>query len=189
MKRLPVQTPAMARRFLLSVLALTALAWPAGVAAQSVSASVLSIGDGDTIRVRQGGRALTVRLACIDAPELSQRPGGARAKAALQALVPPGSSVSLKVQTTDRYGRTVAEVFRQSDPQPVNQTLVRQGDAFVYGRYLQQCDGLAYNAAERAARSQQLGVWGQGASDGSGLGENFLRPWDYRTCKRNKSCS
>jgi endonuclease YncB( thermonuclease family) len=25
---------------------------------------VLSIGDGDTIRVRQGGRAITVRLAC-----------------------------------------------------------------------------------------------------------------------------
>ena len=34
----------------------------------------LSIGDGDTIRVRQGGRAISVRLACIDAPEMAQSP-------------------------------------------------------------------------------------------------------------------
>jgi micrococcal nuclease len=59
-----MQTPAMASKALLVVAALTALAWPAGVTAQSVTATVLSIGDGDTIRVRQGGRAITVRLAC-----------------------------------------------------------------------------------------------------------------------------
>jgi endonuclease YncB( thermonuclease family) len=61
----------MARRFLLGVLALAALAWPTGLAAQGVS-TILSIGDGDTIRVRQAGKALTVRLACIDAPETAQ---------------------------------------------------------------------------------------------------------------------
>ena len=49
---LPVQTPAMARRFQLVVVALAALAWPAEVVAQGVKATVLSIGDGDTIRVR-----------------------------------------------------------------------------------------------------------------------------------------
>jgi len=42
MKRVPVQTPAMAKQFLLGVLALAALAWPADVAAQSVKAPVLS---------------------------------------------------------------------------------------------------------------------------------------------------
>ena len=72
MKRLPVQTPAMARKFLLGVLALAALAWPSEVVAQGVKATVLSIGDGDTIRVRQAGKALTVRLACIDAPETAK---------------------------------------------------------------------------------------------------------------------
>ena len=61
MKRLPVQTPAMARKFLLGVVALAALAWPGCVVAQGVKATVLSIGDGDTIRVRQAGKALTVR--------------------------------------------------------------------------------------------------------------------------------
>ena len=150
---------------------------------------VLSVGDGDTLTVLDGGHKRVVRLACIDAPELSQGAAGARAKAALQTLAPPGSSVTLKVQTTDRYGRTVAEVFRSGAPLPVNQVLVRQGYAFVYGKYLQQCDGLAYGEAERAARSHQLGVWGPGLGDGSGLSEGLVRPWDYRACKRNKTCS
>jgi len=33
------------------------------------AASVLSIGDGDTITVTEGNRRAKVRLACIDAPE------------------------------------------------------------------------------------------------------------------------
>jgi endonuclease YncB( thermonuclease family) len=82
----------------------------------------------------------------------------------------------------------VAEVFRSGDPKPVNEVLVRQGSAFVYGKYLQQCDGLAYSKAERTARSLHLGVWGQGLSDGSGRDESLARPWDYRACKRNKTC-
>jgi endonuclease YncB( thermonuclease family) len=74
MELLPVQTPAMASKALLVVAALTALAWPTGVAGQGITATVLSIGDGDTIRVRQAGKALTVMLACIDAPETASRP-------------------------------------------------------------------------------------------------------------------
>ena len=162
---------------------------PAAAQGMETPPIVLSVGDGDTLTVLDGGHKRVVRLACIDAPELSQGAAGARAKAALQTLAPPGSSVTLKVQTTDRYGRTVAEVFRSGAPLPVNQALVRQGHAFVYWTYLQQCDGLAYGEAERAARSHQLGVWGPGLGDGSGLGEGLVRPWDYRACKRNKTCS
>ena len=39
--------------------------------AQTRTATVLSIGDGDTLRVREGNRTVNVRLACIDAPESS----------------------------------------------------------------------------------------------------------------------
>ena len=42
------------------------------------AATVVSVGDGDTIRVSEGSRRLTIRLACIDAPETSQRPWGPR---------------------------------------------------------------------------------------------------------------
>ena len=48
---------------------LVSLHMPMASQAQTGRATVLSIGDGDTIRVRQAGKALTVRLACIDAPE------------------------------------------------------------------------------------------------------------------------
>ena len=37
--------------------------------AQNELPQVLSVGDGDTLRVKQGGKTITVRLGCIDAPE------------------------------------------------------------------------------------------------------------------------
>ena len=81
-------------------------------AAQTIRATVLSIGDGDTMRVREGNRTVNVRLACIDAPESSQAPFGAQARQQLQALAPVGSSVELRIKATDRYGRSVAELTR-----------------------------------------------------------------------------
>ena len=38
------------------------------------AATVLSVGDGDTITVANGAQKIRVRLACIDAPETSQTP-------------------------------------------------------------------------------------------------------------------
>jgi endonuclease YncB( thermonuclease family) len=76
--------------------------------AQTRTATVLSIGDGDTLRVREGSHTINVRLACIDAPETSQAPHGASARTQLQALAPVGSTVALRIQTTDRYGILVS---------------------------------------------------------------------------------
>jgi len=157
---------------LLLVLALPAAAAPAP------NERVLSIGDGDTITVRHGNDApIRVRLACIDAPEMAQQPAGPAARRALQQLLPLGSPVVLAVQTTDRYGRTVAEVFRAGDSTPVNQTLVQEGYAFVYGRYLQQCDQASYTSAEAAAAAAKRGIWGP-------LGQGLIKPWDYRANRR-----
>ena len=64
----------MSRILLPQLLLLLGLSAPWGVTAQPRQATVLSTGDGDTIRVRQGERTITVRLACIDAPEMAQRP-------------------------------------------------------------------------------------------------------------------
>ena len=72
---------------------------------------VLSIADGDTVTVNEAGARLKVRLACIDAPELSQTPYGQASRQALQALLPLGSQVTLRIKATDRYGRTVAELL------------------------------------------------------------------------------
>lgn len=134
------------------------------------TATVVSVGDGDTIRVREGGRLLTIRLACIDAPEMGQRPSGTIAREALERLAPVGSEVVLQIQTTDRYGRSVAEVFRGEEN--VNLALVRQGAAFAYPEYLNQCHALSYLSAESQAQYQRAGVW---ATPGG-----LTRPWEWR---------
>jgi hypothetical protein len=48
--------------------------------AASYPATLLSVGDGDTLRVQAGGRAITIRLACIDAPETAQSPWGQQSR-------------------------------------------------------------------------------------------------------------
>jgi endonuclease YncB( thermonuclease family) len=174
MKRLPVQTPAMARNFLLGVVALAALAWHGCVVAQGVKATVLSIGDGDTIRVRQAGKALTVRLACIDAPETAQSPYGQQARTYLQQRLPIGREVSLNIKTTDRYGRTVAEVFSVVN---INLALVEDGQAFAYRQYLSGCDAKAYLEAEERASRARLGVWE--------VPGGITRPWDFSRARRS----
>jgi endonuclease YncB( thermonuclease family) len=58
--------------------------------------------------------------------------------------------VTLKVQTIDRYRRTVAEMFSDIN---IGLAMVEDGQAFAYRKYLGQCDAQEYLAAEsRASR-------------------------------------
>jgi endonuclease YncB( thermonuclease family) len=164
----------MASKALLVVAALTALAWPAEVVAQGVSATVLSIGDGDTIRVRQSGRAVTVRLACIDAPETAQGTYGQQARNYLQQRLPLGREVSLEVKTTDRYGRTVAEVISEIN---INLAIVEDGQAFAYRQYLSGCNAKEFLDAEYRASRRRFGVWQ--------VEGGITRPWDFRRGRRS----
>ena len=141
------------------------------------AASVLSVGDGDTITVIEGSRRIKVRLACIDAPETSQSPYGIEARRTLQDLLPIGSSVSLRTKATDRYGRNVAEILKGSTN--INQYLVSSGNAFVYWQYIRGCDRQTYSELENDARLRGVGVW-----DVPG---GIQRPWDYRRIRRGGS--
>ncbi|MEB3202921.1 MAG: thermonuclease family protein [Synechococcus sp.] len=116
------------------------------------------------------GLRVTIRLACIDAPETAQKPWGMEARTALQALTPIGSTVNLRGLMKDRYGRTVAEVVRGGSN--INLALVREGRAFVYRQYLSGCDRSAYLGAEGQAEKSRRGVW---SVPGGGT-----RPWDWR---------
>jgi len=166
----------MARTFLLGVAALAAVVWPGDSAGQGIRAIVLSIGDGDTIRVRQGGQAITVRLACIDAPEAAQSPYGQQARLYLQQRLPIGREVVLDVKTTDRYGRTVAEVFSSVN---INLALVEDGQAFAYRQYLSGCNAKDYLDAELRAGRRRFGVWQ--------VRGGITRPWDFRRGRRSAS--
>lgn len=140
------------------------------------AAIVLSVGDGDTLLLQEAGRQMTVRLACIDAPELAQAPEGEQARALLLKLAPPGTTLRLRTQTTDRYGRTVAELLR--DGRNLNLQLVRRGQAFAYRQYLRRCDAAAYLGAERAAATDRLGVWARPGG--------LERPWEFRKLQRER---
>jgi endonuclease YncB( thermonuclease family) len=61
-------------------LAPLSLAFSPACAGPGTPVTVVSVGDGDTIRVRMNGQLTTVRLACIDAPETAQRPDGRQAR-------------------------------------------------------------------------------------------------------------
>ena len=163
----------MALRWLPLLLVLAALLPGAG-SAQALKGEVLSIGDGDTIRVRQGGRAITVRLACIDAPETAQRPYGQQARSYLQRRLPVGREVNLDVKTTDRYGRSVAEVISDIN---INLAMVEDGQAFAYRQYLGGCDAKEYLDAEYRASRRRYGVWQ--------VPGGITRPWDFRRGRRS----
>ena len=135
---------------------------------------MVSIGDGDTIRVRQAGKVLTVRLVCIDAPETAQTPYGQQARTYLQQRLPISREISLNVKTTDRYGRTVAEVISEIN---INLVLVEDGQAFAYRQYLRGCDAKDYLAAEDRASRARLGVWQ--------MPGGITRPWDFRRARRS----
>jgi len=154
----------------LSVSAPLAAGTPAGAApVASYRATVLSVGDGDTLRVQAGARAITIRLACIDAPETAQSPWGEQSRAYLMQRLPRGRVVNIQPHTTDRYGRTVAEVISDLN---INLVMVEDGQAFAYRRYLSGCDAKEYLDAESRASRHRYGVWQvQGG---------ITRPLDFR---------
>ena len=94
--------------------------------------------DGDTCTTKNGEK---IRLACIDAPEIkgtnSEPIKAKQSKEFLNNLF-LNKKVFIKRITTDRYGRTVAELF--IDDINIQKLLVNKGYAKVYERYSYQCD-------------------------------------------------
>ncbi|MCK7576393.1 MAG: thermonuclease family protein [Chromatiales bacterium] len=129
---------------------------------------VEKISDGDTMNLRCGTQLVKVRLYCIDAPEMAQKPWGARSREHLQSITTP--TVRLLKIDQDQYGRTVGEIYTtDADPRLLNLEMVKAGQAAVYEQY---CDSPRYSSAEREARAAKLGIW-------SRRGEH-QQPWDYR---------
>jgi micrococcal nuclease len=131
-------------------------------------AVVVSVTDGDTIRVRVGGGASEpVRLTGIDTPETKDPRTvvecfGAQASAQTAALLPPGTAVRLErdVELRDRYDRRLAYVWRVRDGLFVNAALVRDGFAAPY-RYppdVKYAD--LFSTLGRQAREAGVGLWG-----------------------------
>ena len=94
--------------------------------------------DGDTCTTVKGEK---IRLACIDTPELKGRNANPipakEAKKFLNDLV-AYQEVSIKRITNDRYGRTVAELFKGEEN--IQELLVKKGFGIIYKKYASQCE-------------------------------------------------
>jgi micrococcal nuclease len=164
-------------RFLVLAAAIALVSPTPASAKTNQTGTILSTGDGDTVRVQVNGKPITVRMACIDAPESTQA-GGKESATRLSQFLPKNQSVQLRVVEIDRYGRTVAEIFKGG--QSVNLQMVQEGRAVVYRQYLSNCANTQtrYLKAETKAKQRKLAFWSQA---------NPVMPWDFRAGKRGTS--
>lgn len=160
------------RSKLLAASLLIALASPLALAAD-ISCKVVGVSDGDTFTcLAAGNKQVKVRMAEIDTPE-SKQPYGTKSKQALSDLV-FGKQVTLKVQDTDRYGRTVARAYVGSAD--VNAQLVSQGAAWVYRQYSKDKSLIPL---EDQARAAKRGLWALPESE-------RMPPWEWRKAGRDQ---
>lgn len=152
---------------LVAVLVFTVIA-PAS--AQPITARVVGVHDGDTITVLTPEKhRIKIRLAEIDAPELSQ-PYGKRAKQLLSLMV-FGKDVFITPLTIDKYGRTVGRVYQGN--RDINLAMVQTGAAWAYRKHLTEP---AFLEAEAEARKAGVGVWGLRP-------DQITPPWEWRRPK------
>lgn len=121
--------------------------------AEDVSGVVSKVHDGDTLKVKLAdGRSVSVRLAQIDAPELSQ-PYGKESRDTLRNVC-FGRTASVDVETVDRYGRLVGNVVCNGVDANIHQ--VSTGMAWVYVAFPHSRHTLEI---ELASREMRKGLW------------------------------
>jgi len=157
---------------------LTTLLFSSSAVANPVTALVVGITDGDTLTINAQNQNITIRLACIDAPETKQ-PGGRNAATFLSQLAPVGSSITVVPVARDQYGRVVGVVFGKDNRGGnvnVNVKLVENGHAVVYQQYLINCPSSRQDLvrAEASAKQRRQNFWNQA---------NPCMPWDFRQGK------
>jgi micrococcal nuclease len=135
--------------------------------AVEANATVERAVDGDTLVVDTDGVSEKVRLIGINTPESVDRNRpvmcfGKEASTHMADLLPPGTAVRLvrDVEPRDRYDRLLAYVYRASDGEFVNLTMVTDGYAQQYTFPPNVAHTEQFGDAERRARASRLGLWG-----------------------------
>lgn len=149
------------------ILALLLLLCATAACAETFTAQVIAVLDGDTVLVLHGNQKTSVRLAGIDAPEKSQAFGTA-SRDALAALV-LRKDVRITTQTVDDYGRVVA--LLEAGKLNVNKEQLRLGMAWEYSRYHADKSLVALQSEAQHAR---LGLWALA---------HPVPPWEYRKAR------
>lgn len=136
-----------------------------GGSSNQMPVEVLSVIDGDTIRILYDGEETTVRYLLVDTPETNhprfgEQPLGPEATEANRQLIQSGD-VSIEFDVGERfddYGRLLAYLY--VDGESVQEQLLETGHArvaYVFPpntRYLDE-----FENAEQQAKEQRLGIW------------------------------
>jgi endonuclease YncB( thermonuclease family) len=133
---------------------------------------LVRVQDGDSLIAKIQGVKLEIRLAEIDAPERDQ-PFGDDAKRMLASLA-AGKQLVIVPLDTDRYGRTVAQVWNGTTH--LNAELVKRGGAWFDSRYARSA---TLYEVEQEARSAKRGLWTLPL-------KNRVEPWVWRERARGK---
>lgn len=126
---------------------------------QTVSGTIVSVADGDTVRARLDGtgRTLTIRLEGVDAPEQGE-PFSTQARNATRVML-FNKKVQLKATDVDRYDRLVARVVL--DGRDASLELIEAGLACHFTRFVN--DPLLAKA-QVSARTAGRGFWAANAA-------------------------
>ena len=135
------------------------------------TATQVQVTDGDTIKVNTRQGKLKIRLARIDAPETKQ-PYGQQSKQALANYLMEASEISIVVQTRDRYGRVVADVY--ADDISIAVLMIRDGHAWHYTQY---DDTECLTKLQEQAKQEKRGLWANA---------NPTPPWNWRKERRKR---
>jgi len=161
-------------KFVLRLILAALLVFQASEGSAQEIRTVRRVYDGDTVIL---DRDQKVRLIGVDTPEMKNRPRNAKnaarygiPAAEVEAYAKKarsfvedcvlGQKVILEYdgEKKDRFGRTLAYLYRQSDGLFLNEELVRQGYAFAYTRfsfrYREQ-----FKKDEEVARRSGVGFW------------------------------
>lgn len=145
--------------------------------AETIVGRVVSVSDGDTIKVLDDSKKLfVIRLMGIDAPEKAQ-PFGQRAKQSLSDLVFEGQ-VEVHWDKRDRYGRIVGKVLSGNGADVCLEQITR-GMAWHYKQYANEQsseDRYSYANAEQAAMAAHVGLWSE---------DQPTPPWAWRRSSSN----
>ncbi len=138
--------------------------------AEDFYGKVISVHDGDTIRVLVGKQQKKVRLFGIDAPESNQAFGKV-AQSTLKDLIWK-KEVKVEFKELDRYGRIVGVVYL--DSVNINLEMVKKGMAWVYKTYNREPSFLE---AEEIAKKSKIGLWKD---------PDPTAPWEFRKNEREE---
>lgn len=132
---------------------------------------VIGIADGDTITVLHNARERKIRLSGIDSPEKKQA-FGSRAKQYTSDLA-YGKTIQVDVKSTDRYGRSIAEVTLP-DGRNLNDLILENGYAWWYQKYSKNAPHRG--VLETDARTKGRGLWAAPRPE---------PPWQFRAAKNS----